>query len=269
MLKKHGAKEGSTIVMTPTAFMTEEAWKRMTPSLVKGLRAMPIVEANPQWWMLEIFDGFGPHLSSLAAMEIRHENKILSMKEEGDSSHVNQAYDKFVAMSDKVHKRECLGMLRNAKHINSGVIDQYGLLHASLYTIRATTKKTWTSSFQACNLDPLTRVSFPEWCQRIGSFLQTGQTFKCETLLDKYSLLPTFWHGTTPEDKKLVVEVISGHDISLTKHKKPELVKRLEDKINGPNDPATAEDPMLEEEGGEGGAGVKSGDEEGSGHVWI
>lgn len=211
MLKKHGAKEGSTIVMTPTAFMTEEAWKRMTPSLVKGLRAMPIVEANPQWWMLEIFDGFGPHLSSLAAMEIRHENKILSMKEEGDSSHVNQAYDKFVAMSDKVHKRECLGMLRNAKHINSGVIDQYGLLHASLYTIRATTKKTWTSSFQACNLDPLTRVSFPEWCQRIGSFLQTGQTFKCETLLDKYSLLPTFWHGTTPEDKKLVVEVISGH----------------------------------------------------------
>jgi hypothetical protein len=102
-------------------------------------------------------------------MEIQHENKILSMKEEGDSSHVvNQAYNKFVAKSDKVHKRECLGMLRNAKHINKDVIDQYGLLHASLYTIRATTKKSWTSSFQACNLDPLTRASFSEWCQRIG-----------------------------------------------------------------------------------------------------
>ena len=60
----------------------------------------------------------------------------------------------------------------------------------------------------------------------------------------------------------------------LAKHKKPELVKRLEDKINGnPNNPATAsstEDPvpMLEEESSEGGAGVKSGDEEGVGHVF-
>ena len=51
-------------------------------------------------------------------------------------------------------------------------------------------------------------------------------------------------------------------------------MKRLEDKINGnPNNPATAsstEDPvpMLEEESSEGGAGVKSGDEEGVGHVF-
>ena len=52
LIKKHGAKEGSTIIMTLTAFMTEEAWKTMTPSLVKGLRKMPIVKANPWWWML-------------------------------------------------------------------------------------------------------------------------------------------------------------------------------------------------------------------------
>jgi hypothetical protein len=211
MLKRNGAQEGSTIIMTPTAFVTEEAWTKMTPSLVRGLRSMPIVIDNPQWWMLEIFDGFGPHLSSLAAMEIRHDNKILAMKEEGDSSHVNQAYDKFVAKSDKAHKRESLGMLRNAKNVCKGVIDQYGLLHASLYTIRATTKETWTRSFQACNLDPLARLSFPEWCKKIGSFLQTGQTFKCETALDKYSLLPSFWHGFTPDDKRLVVKVIDGH----------------------------------------------------------
>jgi hypothetical protein len=130
MLKRNGAQEGSTIIMTPTAFVTEEAWTKMTPSLVRGLRSMPIVIDNPQWWMLEIFDGFGPHLSSLAAMEIRHDNKILAMKEEGDSSHVNQAYDKFVAKSDKAHKRESLGMLRNAKNVCKGVIDQYGLSNA-------------------------------------------------------------------------------------------------------------------------------------------
>ena len=73
-------------------------------------------------------------------MEIRHKNKIISMKEEGGSLHVKKAYDKFVANSDKVHKSECLGILRNANHINRGVIDQYRLLHESLYTIQAKTK---------------------------------------------------------------------------------------------------------------------------------
>ena len=83
--------------------------------------------------MLEIFYVSGPHLLLLAVIEIRHENKILSIKEEGDSLHVNQAYDKFVARSDKVHKRERLGILSNLKHINRGFIDQYGLWYASLY----------------------------------------------------------------------------------------------------------------------------------------
>ena len=47
-----------------------------------------------------------------------------------------------------------------------------------------------------------------------------------------------------------ILYVDYSDDISLTKHKKPELVKRLEDKINGnPNDPASTsstEYPMLE-----------------------
>jgi len=91
-LREHGAAEGSTIVMTPTAFMTTESWEEMTPSIIKGLRAISaIVKANPQWWMLEIFDGFGAHLASLPALRLRYESKILCLKEEGDSSHVNQA----------------------------------------------------------------------------------------------------------------------------------------------------------------------------------
>ena len=49
MLKKYVAKEGSDIIMTLTALMTEDAQKTMTPSLVKGLREMPIVKANTQW----------------------------------------------------------------------------------------------------------------------------------------------------------------------------------------------------------------------------
>ena len=84
--------------MTPSAFMTIKAWEHMSPHVVKGLRNInPVVTANPQWFMLEIIDGFGAHLGSLYALEICYNNKILCLKEEGDSSHVNQAYDKFVA----------------------------------------------------------------------------------------------------------------------------------------------------------------------------
>ena len=77
--------------------MTEQVWETTTPSVIKGLRsALYIVNANPQWWVLEVFDEFGPHTSSLSSMKIRFDNNILSLKEEGGSSHVNQAYDKFV-----------------------------------------------------------------------------------------------------------------------------------------------------------------------------
>jgi hypothetical protein len=35
----------------------------MAPSIVRGYRAInAIVAANPQWWLLKIFDGFGAHL---------------------------------------------------------------------------------------------------------------------------------------------------------------------------------------------------------------
>jgi len=110
-LLKHGASIGSTIVMTENAFMTIAAWEELTPSICKGLRAInQYVANNPQWYMLEIFDGFGVHLSSYNAMKKRLDSKILSLKEEGDSSHVNQAYDKFVAKGDKAAKRESLAM---------------------------------------------------------------------------------------------------------------------------------------------------------------
>jgi hypothetical protein len=93
--------EGSTIIMTPTPFVMEEAWEEMTPFVIKGIRSIDSVKANPQWWVLEVFDGFGPHVSSYKAMKMRYDNKILSLKEEGDSSHCNQAYDKFVTLCDK------------------------------------------------------------------------------------------------------------------------------------------------------------------------
>jgi hypothetical protein len=109
--------------MTKNAYMTEEAWEKMTPSIVKGYRNSPVVKDNPQWWMIEIFDGFGAHLTNPNALKQCAEAKILSIKEEGDSSSHNQAYDKHVAKSDKLHQRCLLTFMRGVKNRNSNLID--------------------------------------------------------------------------------------------------------------------------------------------------
>ena len=93
-LLKHGAAPGSTIAMTKTGYMTEEAWDELAPPIADGIRKMPVICEMPDWWVLNIVDGFGPHVSSLKAMEIYAERKILLLKEEGDASHVTQAYDR-------------------------------------------------------------------------------------------------------------------------------------------------------------------------------
>ena len=95
LLLINGVTIGSTIIMTPTASMTEEAWENDTSNITEGLRNIdPKVKANPQYWMTELFDDFGPNTSFFEAMQIQSENKISCVKEEGDSSHCNQAYEK-------------------------------------------------------------------------------------------------------------------------------------------------------------------------------
>ena len=80
--------------MTPNGYMTEEAWVEITPKMIHGIRGAPVVRDMPQWWVLKIVDGFGPHTTSAAAMQAYQDAKIILIKEEGDSSHVNQSYDR-------------------------------------------------------------------------------------------------------------------------------------------------------------------------------
>ena len=155
-----------------------------------------------------MLDGFGPHFNSLVAMMKREAAKALSCKEEGDSSHVNQAHDKFVAKEDKSNSSESLGLMRRARCNHGKIVDQWGLVHVVLHMMRATKPDTWTRSFQACNLDPRTRVPFSEWCNKTSSFSLGGQTFKEEDKLDPHALLPGFWHGMTPAEKKVAVALI-------------------------------------------------------------
>ena len=60
--------------------MTEEAWLIITPKLIEGYRSLPYVKENPQWYMMEIFYGFGAHCMNHISLEMRLEDNIISIK---------------------------------------------------------------------------------------------------------------------------------------------------------------------------------------------
>jgi hypothetical protein len=185
-LVKHGAPKGSTIVMTPTGYMTEEAWLAMAPTIADGIREMPVICDRKDWWVLKVIDGFGPHTSSEKAMEVYAERKILLLKEEGDTSHVNQSYDQKVARDDKKSMRQSLAHLRQSNKLIKGTIDAWALVHVALAAVRELDSDSWVYSFNKVNLKPSTRVSFPDWIKRIEHYIQGGQSFKPEAVRDEY-----------------------------------------------------------------------------------
>ena len=78
--------------------------------------------------------------------------------------------------------------------------------------------KIWENSFRACNIHPEHRMPFPEWCKAIEPFMQASDSFDLVTqnsAVDFYKLLPAFWHGMCPSEKKKVMSVIErfGEDV--------------------------------------------------------
>jgi hypothetical protein len=166
---------------------------------------MPYFKENPQWEAVEIVDGYGAHVSSIIALKYHKARLVL----EGDSSHINQAYDKFVAKHDKALANTSLSVLRRTTTGNKGIIDQWGLVYVGLQCICSTLPATWTSSFDTCNLDPRTRVTFVEWYKKIQPFLHASETFKVEKAEDYlFLLLPSFWHGMLQSQRKGICNLI-------------------------------------------------------------
>jgi hypothetical protein len=100
-LQRHGAATGSNIVMTPSAFMTDAAWVEMALGRAKGFRGLPVIRDHPDWWILEIFDGYGSHCNCPKALQMYYDHKIIEVKEEADTSHVCQLHDQDPAKKDK------------------------------------------------------------------------------------------------------------------------------------------------------------------------
>jgi hypothetical protein len=175
--------------MTENAFMMVDAWEEMTPIVIVGLlRINKFVAANPQSWMLEIFDGFNAYVLSHNANILRLDAKILSLKEEGDASHVNHAYDKHAAKGDNWANDDSLSLMRSAFKVGNTISDQWSLVKIGCYAVRDITREVWTSSFEACNLDPHTRLALWNGASRSvtsskpvnHSRLQAGESFKEE-----------------------------------------------------------------------------------------
>jgi hypothetical protein len=221
-LVKYGCAPGSTIVMTESAYMTDEAWLEASKAIVKGYRNMPYVKENEQWLVLELLDGFKSHENVLAAHRLRAENNIRSLKEESNTLHANQGYDQETAKQDKKHAAESLYDQRKVKKMNTGKtrIDQYDLVLTGIRIVNKCTKEVWVCSFRRVNLDPRTRVSFVKWCQKIKQFLTAGEEFKEELAdlspQDTFNLLPSTWHGMEPAERRAVMTVLESHDFQYT-----------------------------------------------------
>jgi hypothetical protein len=136
---------------------------------------------------------------------------------------VCQAYDKHVAKGDKAAKSLSLSFLHTGFMVSNLLIDQWSLVQVGMFSVRDTTRECWTQSFDSCNIDPRTRVSFGEWCERISHFLQGGESFVPETFNANseayhiYAMLPTWWHAMTPHEKKgaAAVEEVHGRQFTV------------------------------------------------------
>ena len=174
--------------MTENAYMTDK----------HGYISSLYIKENPMWHVCELLDGFKLHENVHEAHELRANALIISLKEESNSSHVNQGNDQLVAKTDKTNAAESHYDQRKAKKFSTGKtnITQYDLLITAMHIVRATSEETWVHSFQRVNLYPFTRLEFPEFCRKIASHLWAGDTFKNDnvdtTAEEKFALLPTF-----------------------------------------------------------------------------
>ena len=98
-LVRHGSAQFSKIIMTESAFLTDEAWKKLVPFLIQGLRhvvreaaAKYGIDAKTADKLLIVltFDGFKSHLKNLEELVEFADNNILCANEGRDSSEINQ-----------------------------------------------------------------------------------------------------------------------------------------------------------------------------------
>ena len=204
-LSKKGLPIGSCVVVSPTAYLTDEVWMECVPHICKGIRAMDVIKDHPEWLVCLTLDGFGSHLQAVA-YDIFNQYKIQLVVEDGDTSQTNQAFDQQKAKEDK---RNIRNLLDSARYTMRVQLDQWSLISVCIVTLKRSTASAWINSFIRVNLHPDHRLSFWDWIKKIESQIVAGESFfKCRTSL--YDILPEFWKRMKPADRANVVTIIDG-----------------------------------------------------------
>ena len=199
-LMRHGAKIYSAIVMTPTGYLTKEAWAIIVPLHIKSVRhnvreacaKLGVDEKTAdELYVGQFFDGFGVHTKEFLQLIQFAEENVLCAVENRDSSEFNQAFDKFVAKAGKKRARNAIDLLRRSNV--SPIIDQWDLVNVGLSMLRdCDNSNVWEASFIAVNMHPHHRVSFDDWMDRIRGFTRAGEKFDDE-VIDLSAMLPKLW----------------------------------------------------------------------------
>ena len=215
-----GMPEFSTILMTPKAFMTAEAWDDMMPAVIKGLKSSQkknCPEWRDEWWMVLSMDKFGIHCRSLKVLQLLWENRILAIGEETDSSHVAQAFDQMVALECKRNLRDTLATVTRHR-IFSSQMTQWELLVIAAHCVRKVMEdpNVWVASFRKVNMHPHYRKDLRGWFSMIESHIRKGEAYQDEGEIDPRDLLPK-WYQQWDTAKKAAarLNVFSLHCLVL------------------------------------------------------
>jgi hypothetical protein len=140
---------------------------------------------------------------------------IEGVKEESNTSALNQAYDQLIAKTDKVNIRYLLDSIRSALH---HPISQSQLVVICIKALVGkddayTNKDAWVASFRKVNCHPDYREPFRDWCIKIEGDLNTGDMFfKDRTSL--FDAMPAVWKNMKTEDRRVICGIIDSFYIS-------------------------------------------------------
>ena len=218
-LERQGAKKYSTVVMTPTGYLTEEAWATIIPLHIKGVRhilteecaKLGVDKATADKLLIgQFFDGFGIHTKTFVVLVLFAVHNFLCAVENRDSSEFAQAFDQWVAKAGKKKARDMIDMLRRSNI--SPIIDQWTLVNVGLSMLRdCDSSNVWEASFIAVNMHPHHRISFDDWMDKIDNFTRAGEKFDDE-VIDLSSMLPKIWLQTPLPKRQEWLATIKEHN---------------------------------------------------------
>jgi hypothetical protein len=200
--KSYKLPPGSHIVMTPSAYMTDEAWIEMAERVALGIRCMPKIEDHGDWWCLLSVDGFGSHLKT-EALETFAKHRILVIKEESDSSQVCQPYDQIVAKQDK---RVTRGLLEGFCFSRHGVITQFELiLIVNTALNREGSQDPWRTSHIRVNACPSKMQPFTKWLKQLEALVADLFFESRDSLFDA---MPDMWKNMSEIQRRQVCSLL-------------------------------------------------------------